>query len=120
MNNFLLNIITLIHVLFILFVLLVPFIGNRKILGLYIIIIPFLIAHWILNSNICVLSILESNIRTKINNGNPVSPDDCFTCSLFNPIYDFKSNNKNYSHIIYMITIILWIIAIYKFNKLKK
>jgi hypothetical protein len=48
-------------------------------------------------------------MRQKIYGGNAV--DDCITCKLIEPIYDFKNNYKSFSTIIYGIAIILWILS---------
>jgi len=68
--------------------------------------------HWYVNDNTCVLTEIERKLRLEID-GDVPNDDDCFTCKLINPIYDFKKNHMNYSTIIYFITIILWMISLY-------
>jgi len=70
--------------------------------------------HWILNDNTCVLTLIEKKIRTHINGGIQVNDMECFTCQLINPIYDFRSNYDDYSTLIYLLTILLWLISISK------
>lgn len=107
----------LIHFIVVCFVVLIPFIGNNYFLLMHTIIVPFIMVHWALNDNTCVLSLLETKLRSHIY-GNEINEDDCFTCRLINPIYDFKANNDDHSTIIYIITILLWIISTYKlYNK---
>jgi hypothetical protein len=114
MNNILLNLILICHFFVVCFVVLVPFIGNNYMLLLHSILVPFMMLHWILNDNTCVLSTIETKIRERMNDGKPLDRNECFTCKLIDPIYDFSSNYESYSNMIYVITIILWIISISK------
>lgn len=125
MNTTILNIIIIIHFLFVLFVVLTPFIGNNYFLFLHSIIIPFVMLHWYTNDNNCALTLMERKIRTNLYGIEPLS-DDCITYNLIAPIYDFKKNNQDMSTIIYTITIILWLISVgklihnYRSGKLSK
>ena len=114
LDKFLLNLIMFCHFLLVCFVLFIPFTNNYYLILLHTIIVPFIMVHWYLNDNTCVLSEIEKRIRANIH-GEPIDEDDCFTCRLINPIYDFKSNYEQYSKIIYFVTILLWTIG---FNKL--
>jgi len=67
-----------------------------------------MIAHWLFNQNICALTLAEKYIKKKLGN---YDDDDCFTCKLIEPVYDFKNNYKAYSILIYVITIMLWLLS---------
>lgn len=111
-----LYLVSILHLLFILFIIGVPIFSNDIcLLFLHSIVVPFMMLHWYLNDNMCVLTILEQNIRKKIY-GNTHKKDDCFTCKIIEPIYDFnKSDNQNeFEKIIYLITIMLWFGSLYK------
>lgn len=116
MKELLLKIITFAHVLFVLFVILVPFIGNNYFLLLHSIFIPFIILHWICNDNTCVLTVIEKKLRKDLNKDE----GDCITCQLIEPVYDFRKNYTKFSVIIYLIAIFLWCISagklFYKFK----
>lgn len=116
-NEILLQIITLIHILFILFVILVPFLGSNYFMMLHVIIIPFIILHWIVNDNTCFLTVVEKKLRKEVNG----SEGDCITCKLIEPVYDFKKNFQTFSMIIYSIAITLWLISVgrlyYRYHK---
>ena len=114
MNQFVLNIILFIHLCVVLFVLIVPFMNSNYLLLIHSIIVPFIMIHWILNNNTCALSLMEKQIRKKMNNNISVDDNDCFTCRIINPIYDFKSNFDQFSNFIYFITTILWLISLHK------
>jgi len=118
MNQIILNLIIGIHTLFVLFVTLTPFLGNPYLLMLHTLIIPFMMLHWLLNDNTCALTTIEKMARTKLY--GTVDENDCFTCKLIQPVYDFKKNNQSSSGFIYLLTTTLWLISVYKlFNKFK-
>jgi len=109
MNKHILNIVLIIHIFVIIFVTLIPFSNNNFFLFLHTIIVPFIIFHWIANKNSCILSTIELNLRKKIHNDDKT--DNCFTCRIFEPIYDFKINYSQHTILIYFITSVLWIIS---------
>lgn len=113
MNEIFLQIITFIHILIILFIVIVPFTNSNYFLLLHAVVVPFIIIHWILNDNTCVLTVLEKNIRENLYGVIP-KQDECFTCQLIEPIYDFKKNYESMSTAIYIITITLWAVSVYK------
>lgn len=119
MNQLFLALVMLCHIFVVLFVIITPFTNYNYFLILHAVAVPFIMIHWILNDNTCMLTTVEKHIRTKINGESPDS-NDCFTCRIINPIYDFKSNYEQYSTFIYIITISLWLITMFKlYNKWK-
>lgn len=106
-KNAILSLVRLIHFLFILFVVLVPFIGNNYFLLLHFIIVPFIMFHWILNDNTCCLTVVEKLLAND-------KDYECITCKIIEPIYDFKKNYNAHSNIIYLVTTLLWLIATYR------
>jgi hypothetical protein len=112
-KQLLLNIITILHIIFVLFVVIVPFTSSNYLLLLHVLFIPFLLFHWILNDNTCVLTIIERKLRQQIS-GKDTMDDDCITCKLIEPVYDFRKNHETFTTIIYTITISLWLISVYK------
>ena len=118
MNEILLKIITLLHILLIIFIVIVPFVGSNYLLLLHAIFVPFMVLHWIINDNTCALTLVEKKLREKIY-GN-VDEEDCITCRLIEPVYDFRKNYKTFTVIIYTVTILLWLMStgklIYRYN----
>ncbi len=112
MNIILLRLISLIHILLLLFVTVMPFINSNYFLLIHFIIVPFIILHWICNENTCFLTLVEKYLRLKVY--GYVDPNDCLTCRLIEPVYDFKKNHKQFTVFIYVITIILWLITSYR------
>lgn len=110
MWDILLNTITYVHLLLVGFIVAVPFTNSNYFLLLHAILVPFIIFHWILNDNTCVLTIIEKKIRKDYM--NKTDDEDCITCKLIEPVYDFKKNYSQFTTIIYVITIILWLISV--------
>lgn len=110
MNNVILNLIRLCHILVIMFIVLVPFFNNNYFLLLHSICVPFIMLHWLVNDNTCALTLAEQHIREQMS-GKPCDKNECFTAHLIEPIYDFKANNEDLSIIIYVITIGLWLLS---------
>jgi hypothetical protein len=102
-----LHLIVMMHFVFVMFVILTPFIGNNYFLLLHTMIVPFMMAHWYTNDNNCALTLMEKKIRMNLYGTEP-DPNDCFTYNLIAPVYDFKKNNGDMSTIIYIATIALW------------
>ena len=112
LNELLLNIIWFCHVLVICFIVGIPFFGSYYFLFMHVIFVPFIIFHWLLNDNTCVLTLMEFELRKKL--GHDIKKEDCFTSRLINPVYDFTQNYNDWSLLIYIITIFLWLIAVFK------
>ncbi len=107
MEELFLNLIVIMHFVFVLFIIVTPFIGNNYFLVLHAIIVPFVMLHWYLNDNNCALTVMEKKIRQNLYGIEP-NPSECFTYNLIAPIYDFKKNNDHMSTFIYIITFGLW------------
>jgi hypothetical protein len=102
----LLYLINILHLLLILFIVITPFLNTNYYLLIHIIIVPFIILHWLTNSNVCALTIGEYYLREKIT-GVPVQNQDSFFARLVEPVYDFKKNNQAEAIIIYSFTLAL-------------
>lgn len=107
-----LKIIIICHLFIILFIILAPFSNSNYILFLHSIIIPLIVMHWILNNDVCSLTLMEKKIREKLYGKQNISK--CFTCKIIEPVYNFKDNHKKYDKLLYVVVSILWIISIYK------
>lgn len=109
MHKILLNIISALHIMLLLFVMCVPFINSNYLLLLHFIIVPFIIFHWIINDNTCFLTVVERGLKKKIY--GYVDEESCLTCKLVEPVYDFKKNYVSFTVSIYAITISFWLIT---------
>jgi len=81
------DIIFLLHILIFLFVVLVPFFGSPLLILLNLIFMIGILFHWILGSDVCALTVIESHLR-----GQPMT--ETFFGRLFGPMYriDFKTS----------------------------
>ena len=117
MQSYLLNIITVLHVLFIIFVVIIPFTNSNYFLTLHAILIPFLMLHWITQDNTCVLTLIEKYVRYKINDNTEENleedlEENCFTCKLIEPVYSVTQGKRmGWSMFLYTLSILLWLIS---------
>lgn len=109
MKNIILKLITLIHTLLVIFITVTPFLNSNYFLLLHAILIPFIILHWICGDNTCVLTILERKIQKEVY--GKVNNDECITCHIIEPVYDFRKNHKNFTVLIYAVSIMLFLIS---------
>ena len=111
MNKVILQAIFFVHICIILFVVIVPFTNSPFLLMMHSIFVPFILFHWLTNNDTCVLTLTEKylkNIKTK------KDEDDCFTCRLINPIFNFHMTAENSTGELYMIVVVLWVICMLK------
>lgn len=112
LNELLLKLIMLCHIAIILCTIGIPFTSNNYLLTMHLICVPFMMAHWYMNDNTCALTIIEVELRRAL--GYNTDKDDCFTCQLIEPIYDFNKNNKEWETYLYAISTGFWLITVYK------
>jgi hypothetical protein len=112
-NQSILVLITVLHLIIVLFIIITPFTNSNYLLLLYVITVPFIILHWVMNNNTCSLTVAEKFIRQKTY-GVLLNDDECFTYNLIAPIYDFNKNYETFSNFIYLSTFTLLSIASYK------
>ena len=88
--NILANIIAGLHLLFIIFVTTTPFISDNPLILLYYCFIMFFVMfHWYLNNDTCVLTLIEAKLRGTKDN-------DTFMGRLIKPIYNVSSKEIQY------------------------
>jgi hypothetical protein len=124
-DKVLLKLVSAIHIIVLCFIIITPFIDSNYLLLLHSMLVPFIMFHWLLNNNMCALTLLEKKLREKIT-GTKITSKECFSCKIIEPIYDFKNNYKERATFIYTVTTILWLISVskltykYKTGKIKK
>jgi len=114
-NDSLLILINIIHLIVIIFVLAAPFSNSNYLILLHIIVVPFIMLHWLLNNNTCCLTVAEKYIRQKTI-CEKIKEEDCFTYQLVAPIYDFSKNHEAFSTFIYILTTCVWLLSVYKIS----
>jgi len=98
------NLISLFHVIIVLFVLIAPFTGNPALMILHIVFSVSLLVHWWANNNLCSLTLLEAKLRG-------LDHTESFTHQFIGPVYDIS--NTDWSNICYILTIILMSVSFY-------
>ncbi len=111
-NDGILLLINILHIIVIIFVIGAPFSNSNYLLFMHVIIIPFIMLHWALNNNSCSLTLMEKFIREKTY-GVEANDDECFTYQFIAPIYDFNKNHESFSNFLYVTTFGLWSISVY-------
>lgn len=96
-------IVRLLHSIFVLFILIGPFILNKKEdLLLYIIVSLFMMIHWIVSNDTCLLTVIEQCITGR-------KSDETFIGKIVKPVYNISNNQ------IKIISILLVLVAIVKY-----
>lgn len=96
--------IRIVHIIVVLLVVFVPFLGNKEALKWYIVYIPFVVAHWILNDDTCILTLLEAYVSGKQNH-------ETFVGQLIGPVY------KVTDRMVYAVVFVLYCIAQVRYGK---
>lgn len=105
MNVVATKIIQLIHLLLCIAIITGPFvIKNRYFLKVYVICVMLIIFHWVINNDMCALTVIESWIS-----GKP--SDQTFIGRIVKPIYNIKNTQ------IMNVTLILLLISLIRLNK---
>jgi len=93
------------HAAIILIGLIIPFIGDRKLLKIYSFMIPFLLFHWAINDDTCFLTQLECFVSDR-------PKDRTFVGRLIGPIYNVP--DSVIGKLIKSIFFCLWILVQWK------
>lgn len=82
------NIIFFIHLVFLLWILIVPFMNDKRQLEFYSMVIPFIFYHWSVNDDTCALTQAEMYITGK-------HKDETFMGRVVGPIYKMPETDLN-------------------------
>jgi hypothetical protein len=102
------NVVRLLHVMFVVWVLWVPFSNNEPMLVLYMFVIPFLWMHWLLNQDTCALTLLERYLRG-------VDSSESFMHNVVSPVYVIRDDQLR--AVCWVASAVLWLIALRKVLK---
>ena len=102
------NIIFALHALLLLFLIIIPFVNDERLLQMYSILIPFIFYHWSVNDDTCAMTQLETYVTGKNKN-------DTFFHRLVSPVYkmdDTAANNLLKSTLFF-----LWMFTQYRLER---
>lgn len=102
------NIVRILHILFVLWMILIPFSNNEPMLVLHLIVSPFLWLHWLTSQDACSLTLLECYLRG-------VPSDQSFFHSVVSPVY--KIQDETIRGIAWVASIGLWLVTLSKVLK---
>ena len=114
LSNVFANFIRFLHILLMVFLLLTPFSNNIYLLKISLLLIPFLMLHWITNNDTCALTEIEKYLR-----GTSYSYDT-FIGSLVGPVFMLDNIDQISRYIIYLVSTILWLISAHNYKNLLK
>jgi hypothetical protein len=104
------NIIFLIHLIFLIGILVVPFTNNRRNLEFYSILIPFIFYHWSINDDTCALTQAEMYFSGK-------EKEETFMGRVVGPIY--KMSDDDVGKLTKTLFFVLWAIVQYRLGTSK-
>lgn len=113
MQHFLANLIWVLHILFVLFFVSVPFLDIMEFPELHVLHLmcgPLLFVHWLANSDECALTRIEMFLRGDAEKTNS------FFYNLVQPIYQ-PTDDRLMRQGIWVVSIALWLITLTKFIK---
>ena len=118
MNDILLWFVKIVHILVRIFIVATPFLGDEYFLTLHLVIIPFIMLHWLTNQTVCALTEIERAVRGgcpadetffgKIM--NPIYMNESFVGTIISPFYEIKDKDTEKKAVWIGLTL-LWLIT---------
>ena len=113
------DIINLIHVIIRIFIVATPFLGSEYYLTLHLIIIPFIMIHWLTNQTVCALTELEKLARgTSVDADTffgqmmvPIYQNESFVGKIISPFYTIQDKETE-KRAVWIGLALLWIITL--------
>lgn len=104
-STFLANVCWVLHILFVLWVLAVPFTDNEPMLVLHLMVMPFLWLHWAVNDDTCALTLAERHLRG-------VGSEESFFHNLVSPVYKIRDDDLRV--VCWWFSVGLWLVTLSK------
>jgi hypothetical protein len=96
--------IKLIHLLVFLFLVAAPFTGSEYLMSMHLLIVPFILIHWLTNQSVCALTEIE-----KLVTGTRCD-EETFFGKVVGPIYKFRTQ-KEENLFVWTAMITLWVLT---------
>jgi len=100
--------VSVIHCVFVLFMVWAPFSNNRAALVMHLLLTPCLWIHWLLNDDTCMLTLVERRLRGVENN-------ESFFYALVSPVY--KVRDENIRCLSWAASVGLWLVTLCRTSK---
>lgn len=123
MRDFIAYLIQVVHILILLFIVSSPFIRNEHWLTLHLLVIPFIMIHWLTNQTICALTELERAVRGGCADEEtifgqiftPIYKNESFVGRIISPFYEIKDADTE-KRIVWIGLSVLWLITFIKLH----
>ena len=99
------------HFILVLFIIGAPFSSSEYFLTLHLVIVPFIMLHWLTNQTVCALTEMEKLVTGK------TCDDETFFGKLVGPVYKFKTQREE-NLFLWTILIGLWLITFIKLKNI--
>lgn len=104
------NIIFALHTLLLVWLIVIPFVNNERLLQMYSILIPFIFYHWSVNDDTCAMTQLETYVTGK-------NKDETFFHRLVSPVYKMDDTAAN--NLLKSVLFFLWMFTQYRLERFK-
>ena len=102
-------IIKALHFLLVVFILGAPFFGDAYLQSMHLLIVPFIMIHWVTNQSVCALTEMEKMVTGK------TCDDETFFGQVVGPVYKFSSiQDENF--FLWTLLIVLWSVTLFKLH----
>lgn len=113
------DLINIIHVIIRIFIVATPFLGSEYYLTLHLIIIPFIMLHWLTNQTVCALTELEKLARGTRDDADtffgqmmvPIYKNESFVGRIISPFYTIQDKDTE-KCAVWIGLALLWIITL--------
>jgi hypothetical protein len=102
-------IIKALHFLLVVFIIGAPFFGDAYLQTMHLLIVPFIMMHWITNQSVCALTEMEKLVTGKD------CDDETFFGQVVGPVYKFHTRREE-NFFLWALLIILWSITVFKLH----
>ena len=124
MREFVATLIQFIHFLVMVFIMTVPFLGSEYWLTLHIIVIPFIMLHWMTNQTVCALTEIEKFMRGGLKDDEtffgqlvtPIYKSESFIGKMMAPFYKFEDEDTEKLAVWIGLTL-LWLVTLFKLQQ---
>lgn len=102
-------IIKALHFLLVVFIIGTPFFGDAYLQTMHLLVVPFIMMHWLTNQSVCALTEMEKLVTGK------ECDDETFFGKLVGPVYKFHTK-RDENFFLWVVLIALWLVTLYRLH----
>jgi len=99
--------IRVLHFILVMFIIGAPFSSSEYLLSLHLVIVPFIMLHWLTNQTVCALTEMEKLVTGK------TCDDETFFGKIVGPVYKFRTQREE-NLFLWTMLIGLWMVTFIK------